>query len=522
MKKRWLWAAAGLCAFGALLMLLVLAERAAPGASILTMADALWFSLVTLTTAGYGDLYPVTAGGRLVGTLFLLMSTGLLAAVIGGAVLLASGRLAPRLRLLLRRRRQWYIFSALDRESAALARNLQREQPKAVLVFCGPREVPAEPGWVLADCTPEEVLRWRRSAAGAQVLVMGPDSLSNLERGLRYARTGAEIHCQTDLLPQKAPANLKCFDRWECCARLYWQKNPLARGEEQVVLCGAGRCAGALLEQALLVNVFGPERRVSYHLFGQWGDFQRDHPRLGDTADVDGAGDGRGDQVFLHWDAWDACPEVLVQADRIILCSDDDGENLDMLRRIRRYFPVGGAVHLRLSRTLEGEAVFGTDEELFSPELVLRVELDRAAMAMHGIYCRSAGGQAPRWEELSGFLRRSNLAAADHLLTKVRLLLEDDSITGLSAENCRLAYGRYRQLCGEQADRFREIEHRRWSRFYALNGWQYAPRRDNGRRLHPSLRPFDQLPLEEQEKDDYAWQLLGTLAGYLETARREE
>jgi hypothetical protein len=52
----------------------------------------------------------------------------------------------------------------------------------------------------------------------------------------------------------------------------------------------------------------------------------------------------------------------------------------------------------------------------------------------------------------------------------------------------------------------------RWMRFHLMNGWQYAPVRDNARRRHPSLRPFSELTLEDQAKDDYGWELIGTLA----------
>jgi voltage-gated potassium channel len=43
-------------------------ERGAPGANITTLGDAIWWAIVTVTTVGYGDAYPVTFGGRMAAT----------------------------------------------------------------------------------------------------------------------------------------------------------------------------------------------------------------------------------------------------------------------------------------------------------------------------------------------------------------------------------------------------------------------------------------------------------------------
>lgn len=74
-----------IAAYLVLLFLLSYAERGAENANIKTVTDALWYSMVTLTTVGYGDYYPVTPAGRILALMFILGSLGLLSFIIGRA-----------------------------------------------------------------------------------------------------------------------------------------------------------------------------------------------------------------------------------------------------------------------------------------------------------------------------------------------------------------------------------------------------------------------------------------------------
>ncbi len=48
------------------------AERNAPGATITSFGDSVWWAMVTISTVGYGDYYPVTIPGRVYATMLML------------------------------------------------------------------------------------------------------------------------------------------------------------------------------------------------------------------------------------------------------------------------------------------------------------------------------------------------------------------------------------------------------------------------------------------------------------------
>jgi voltage-gated potassium channel Kch len=77
--------------FGSLTMLYL--EKDAPDANITSASDAIWFTLVTISTVGYGDQFPVTSAGRLLGGLIIVVGVGIFGTFTG---YLANLFLAPR------------------------------------------------------------------------------------------------------------------------------------------------------------------------------------------------------------------------------------------------------------------------------------------------------------------------------------------------------------------------------------------------------------------------------------------
>jgi voltage-gated potassium channel len=62
-------------------------ESRTPGANIKTGGDAIWWGLVTITTVGYGDFYPISTFGRLTGVFVMFAGIGIIGAL---ASILAS------------------------------------------------------------------------------------------------------------------------------------------------------------------------------------------------------------------------------------------------------------------------------------------------------------------------------------------------------------------------------------------------------------------------------------------------
>ena len=77
--------------FGSIFILSV--ENTSPEATITNASDAIWWVMATITTVGYGDVYPVTNPGRVIGAVVMIIGIGLFSTLAG---FLANAFISPK------------------------------------------------------------------------------------------------------------------------------------------------------------------------------------------------------------------------------------------------------------------------------------------------------------------------------------------------------------------------------------------------------------------------------------------
>ncbi|MDO5122137.1 MAG: potassium channel family protein, partial [Erysipelotrichaceae bacterium] len=123
--------------YAVLVFVMLKAESEHPESSIHSVYDVVWYTLTTLTTVGYGDMYPVSTLGRLIGMIFLLLSLGFLALLVGLSVSFLRNRLIPVWYLRSSKGRRTALFNTCNAKAEVLATALRAEADPYITVFAG-------------------------------------------------------------------------------------------------------------------------------------------------------------------------------------------------------------------------------------------------------------------------------------------------------------------------------------------------------------------------------------------------
>ncbi len=505
-------AAAGLAVYIALVFAMTAAEKGLPGAGIRSPWDAAWYTITTLTTVGYGDYVPVSLPGRMIGAVLMVLSMGLWAALIGTIWSLVRGVLLPFRRVARISRKPWYVFSERNEAAESLARDLFGSDTGSRVIFCDDGENRNRNGMPRCVSVPQDILTLMLHGparrAERTVFLTGQDGWANAALAQRLLPFCGSVYSRGKEAAQVE--GVRAFDEASLCARRFWHEHPAGQNESVFLICGDGELARELLNHGLLACCRQPFHTTVFHVFGDWAAYRHMHAELGAVLAINALDSGK-DSVIFHEEAWNADRSLLESADRILFAADDRRMNAVTAAELTQAFPVRGALFAATGLPVAGVVRFGDTESLYTAEMVMHQAMDRQACALHRAYCERTGGTVS-WQELSPFLQDSNRAAADHLLTKIRLLLSDDQVTHADGEACRRAAKCFAALTPDQREDCRRNEHMRWWVFHALYNWRWAPDRDDALRLHPCMVPYEQLSAEERAKDDGAWEMIDAIA----------
>ncbi|MEA3274813.1 MAG: RyR domain-containing protein [Pseudomonadota bacterium] len=324
-------------------------------------------------------------------------------------------------------------------------------------------------------------------------------------------------------LPDDAPLTIENFDFEAQAARALLARWPLHAGMDppfgqtvHVLVAGDAPPAGALIVQAMRMVHYG-DQQPAFTFASREPDAQRDallaaYPqaeqfcrlRFKDIEDPELSKETPITGVYVCMDP----PELGLETARRLAQLIADQQRASPLIHLE----IGDAKPTSDIKDWDGQVLPSSYvREAFQPEVLLDGRGDELARVIHEHYRDSIGAQGrdpdaepagQPWQTLEASYRDASRQQADHLWAK------------LATVDCRAVPEELVEsfaFAPLEVERLAIIEHKRWAADRYLDGWTYAPIRDNARKHHPQLIAYDSLSESMKDLDRFAVRLTPTL-----------
>lgn len=174
-------------------------------------------------------------------------------------------------------------------------------------------------------------------------------------------------------------------------------------------------------------------------------------------------------------------------------------------------------IHVRMAgghdhRIGAGIFPFGSLADLADPDMLLQDRHDALARSIHDFYLEGRFAEGERigarasmqeWEDLPESFRDDNRLVADCYQLKLRDI------------GARLVEGGGPSLVltPDELEQLARAEHDRWMASKLVQGWTYAPARDDARKRHPDIVPYDDLSEAIKDLDREQVRIMARLLG---------